>query len=153
MPNLIVISSLIFSLYVSRFLIVRDECERVLRLKLKLKNKWILLEARRKLTREIATCRAHNWNVNNHDSLEFSRVSRGWGPPAKYSRNILFCYFCYVVLLSIFPHYIYPHYPHIVRSAFQRENPIKYTWELEIIIPTIIYTFSYGFPLLLPLHI
>ena len=30
-------------------------------------------------------------------------------------------------------------------SVFQRENPSKYTWELEIIIPTIIYTFPYGF--------
>ena len=37
--------------------------------------------------------------------------------------------------------------------VFQRENPRKYTWELEIIIPTIIYTFPCIFPLLLPLHI
>ena len=38
-------------------------------------------------------------------------------------------------------------------SAFQRENPRKYTWEVEIVIPTIIYTFPYGFPQLLPLHL
>ena len=36
---------------------------------------------------------------------------------------------------------------------FQRENLSIHTWELEIIIPTIIYTILYGFPLLLPLHI
>ena len=51
------------------------------------------------------------------------------------------------------PHYKYPYYPWIVRSAFQRENPSKYTWELEIVIPTIIYTFPFGIPLLLPLHL
>ena len=45
-----------------------------------------------------------------------------------------------------YPHYKYPYYPWIVRSAFQRENSSKYTWELEIVIPTIIYTFPCGFP-------
>ena len=57
------------------------------------------------------------------------------------------------VLPSLYPHYIYPHYPHIVRSAFQRENPRKYTWELEIVILTIIYTFPCGLPLFLSLYI
>ena len=52
----------------------------------------------------------------------------------------------------LYPHYKYPHYPQIVRSAFQRENPNKYTRELEIVIPTIIYTFPCGFPQLLPLQ-
>ena len=52
----------------------------------------------------------------------------------------------------LYPHCTYPHYPQIVRSVFQRENPNKYTWELEIVILTIIYTFPLGFPLLLPLH-
>ena len=61
----------------------------------------------------------------------------------------------YVLLYQVFTHniYIYSHYPQIVRSAFQRENPRKYTWELEIIIPTIIYTFPYDFPQLLPLYL
>ena len=53
----------------------------------------------------------------------------------------------------LYPHYKYPHYPWIVRSAFQRENPSKYTWELEVVIPIIIYTFPCGFPRLLPLHL
>ena len=44
------------------------------------------------------------------------------------------------------------HYPWNVRSVFQWENLNKNTWELEIVIPTIIYTFSLSFPLLLPLH-
>ena len=53
----------------------------------------------------------------------------------------------------LYPHYIYPHYPRIVRSAFQRENPSKYTLELRIVISTIIFTFHLDFPLLLPLHL
>ena len=40
-----------------------------------------------------------------------------------FSWNILFCYFVISTLPSLYPHYIYPHYLHIVRSAFQRENP------------------------------
>ena len=53
----------------------------------------------------------------------------------------------------LYPYYKYPHYPWIVRSALQRENPSIYTWELEIVIPTIIYIFPYGFPQLLPLYL
>ena len=45
------------------------------------------------------------------------------------------------------------HYPHIVRRVFKRENHINYLWELEIVIPTIIYIILCDFPLLLPLHI
>ena len=77
MPNLIVILFNNFSLYLCGFLIVRDEYERVWRLKLKTKNKWISQEAREKLTHEVAMCRAHDWNAKSHDSLEFSWVSRG----------------------------------------------------------------------------
>ena len=35
------------------------------------------------------------------------------------------------VLPSLYLHYIYLHYPHIVRSGFQRENPRNKTWELD----------------------
>ena len=81
------------------------------------------------------------------------QVFCGKGLPAKYSRNILFDKVSCFVLPSLYPHYIYHHYPQIVRSVFQRENPRKYTWELEIVISTIIYTFSCGFSQLLPLHL
>ena len=53
----------------------------------------------------------------------------------------------------LYPHYKYPHYSWNVRNAFQRENPSKNNWELEIVKPTIINTFSLDFPLLLPLHL
>ena len=59
----------------------------------------------------------------------------------------------YLLYQILYPHYIYPLYPQIIRSAFQRENHSKYTWELEIVIPTIIYTIPCGFSQLLPLHL
>ena len=83
----------------------------------------------------------------------FSRVSRGKCHPVKYSRNFLFGKKLCFALPSLYSHYIYPHYPQSVRSDFQRENPRKYTWELEIVIPTIIDTFPYGFSQFLPLHL
>ena len=52
-----------------------------------------------------------------------------------------------------FPRSLYPHYPHIGRSAFLGENLRYYPWELEIYIPTILYTILCGFPQLRPLHI
>jgi len=58
-----------------------------------------------------------------------------------------------LVYQILYPHYIYLHYLRIVKSAFQRENPGKYTWEWEIFILTILYTFPLSFPLFLPLHL
>ena len=71
----------------------------------------------------------------------------------RYSRNILFCHFVISNTPGFYQNYTYPHYPHIEMSAFQRENPSHYSWDLEIVIPTILYTIHYGFPQLLPLHI
>ena len=106
----------------------------------------------RSLPVKCATCRAHDWNVKSHNSW-FSRVFREYGLLAKYLRNILFCYFGISATPCLHPHYIYPHYPHIGRSAFQRENPRYYPWELEITILTILYAILCGFPQLLPFHI
>ena len=65
------------SLYLFGFLIVRDKCERVWRLKLKRMNKWSSQVLREKLTHEIATCRARDWKVKSHANLEdFVSVSR-----------------------------------------------------------------------------
>ena len=79
------------------------------------------------------------WKVR--PAWRFSRVSRGKGLPAKYLQNILFGKVSCFVLPSLYPHYMYPHYLR------------KYTWVLEIVIPTIIYTFPCGFTQLLPLHL
>ena len=71
----------------------------------------------------------------------------------RYSRNILICHFVISDTLGLYPHYIYPYYPHIERNVFQRENSSHYLWEWEIVIPTILNTIYCGFPQLLPLHI
>ena len=116
-------------------------------------NKWISRVSHEKLTRKRATCRAHDWKTKSHARLEiFERVSRERPSSevlAKLSiwQKVIFCF------TKSYPHYIYLHYLQIVRSAFQKENPRKYTWELEIVMPTIIYTFSCDFSQLLPLHL
>ena len=81
----------------------------------------------------------------------FSRISHREGLPARYRQNILFCQFIISYTPSLYPHYIYPHYPHIEKSTFQRENLSHYPWEWEIVI--ILYTIHCGFLQLLPLHI
>ena len=70
----------------------------------------------------------------------------------RYPWNILFCQFVISDTPGLYPHYIYPHYPHIKRSTFQIKNPSHYPWEWEIVIPTILYTIHCGFPQLLLLH-
>ena len=97
-------------------------------------------------------CSAHDWNAKSHDQwwqLVFASVSQ---VRPSHSRNILFCQFVLSNTLGLYPHYIYPHYPHIESSAFQRENPSHYPWEWEIVTPTILYTIHCGFSQLLPLH-
>ena len=40
---------------------------------------------------------------------------------------------------------IYTHITHKCKGVLQRENPSQIPWELEIVIPTILYTIAYGF--------
>ena len=127
--------------------------KRVWRLKTTLKIKGVFTGSLREdFPQNEAMCTTHDWNVKSHDSW-FLRVFRWQGLPTRYPRNILFCYFGISSPLCLHLHYIYHHYPHIKRSAFQRENPRYNPWKLEIVIPTILYTILYGFPQLLPLHI
>ena len=73
-----------------------------------------------------------------------SRVSRGLGLPARHPRNILFCQTVISNSHFLCLHYLYPHYPQMLRSAAERNLSHK-PWELEIVIPTYLYTFAYGF--------
>ena len=93
--------------------------------------------SREKFTRKRAICRAHDWKMKRHARLEvFANVS--WvRPTRKGLRNSLFGKKWSFALPSL--------YPQIARSAFQREYPKRYTWELVIFIPTMIYTFPSGF--------
>ena len=42
-------------------------------------------------------------------------------------------------------HTIYTHIAHKCKGVLQRENPSQTPWELEIVIPIILYTIAYGF--------
>ena len=122
------------------FLIIRDKCERVWRLKLKRMNKWISREA----------------NPQNKPCVEHMtrrrRVMPAWNfvSQVRFSREILakhsvwlICHICFTK--SLLTLYI-PSLLTYCKECFQRKNPRKYTWELEIVIPTIIYTILCGFP-------
>ena len=64
-----------------------------------------------------------------------------------------FCFsrLCYLIH-TFYTHTIYTHITHKCEGVLLRENPNQTPWELEIVIPTYLYTFAYGFPHLLPLH-
>ena len=71
----------------------------------------------------------------------FLRVSHGKGLPAKYLRNILFGKMSCFVLPSLYPHYIYLHYPQIVRSAF-KEKTLENILKSYILERLIVQTFN-----------
>ena len=108
-------------------------------------NKRFSQVSREKLTHEKATCRAHDWKMKSHASLEvFTSVS--WGRPTheglmKLSvwQKVMFCF-----TMSL------PTLPINCKECFFREKTLKYTLKS---IPTIIYTFPCSFSQLLPLHL
>ena len=56
----------------------------------------------------------------NGDSC-VSRVARGQGLPARHLRNILFCQTILFDTHFLCLHYLYPHYPHVLRSTSERK--------------------------------
>ena len=120
MPNLIVISSIIFPC-MSVGLSVRHECERSVKNQaLKVEQvdfatrtsgfcNW-LASSSREVTREKVTCRAHDWKIKSHARLSISQLSRGNGQPTKVPQKSLFGKKLCFALPSLHPHYIYPHY-------------------------------------------
>ena len=85
--------------------------------------------SREKLTRKRATCRAHEWKMKSHASLEvFASVS--WERPsckvlAKLCiwKNVMFA------LPSFYTHYIYPHYSQKILGVIFREKTLENTLE------------------------
>ena len=123
MPYLIVILfNLMYLVFCVGFHCMSCVWKRVWRLKTTLKIKGvfacILLED---FSWSEAMCTTHDWKAKSHDSW-FSRVFYGQGLPARYPQNILFCYFGISAPLCLYPHYIYPHYPHIGRNAFRKKT-------------------------------
>ena len=99
-------------------------------------------------------CPAHDRNAKSHDGwwqlvfVNVSQVRPSSEILAKHS-ILLFCHIWYTLSLPIL--YI-PTIPTYVEECFQRENPSHNLWELEIVIPTILYTIHCGFPQLHYLH-
>ena len=60
---------------------------------------------------------------------------------------LLFCHIWYTISLPTL------YLPTYWEECFHRENPSHNLWELEIVIPTILYTIHCGFLQLLPLHV
>ena len=58
----------------------------------------------------------------------------------------------YYLIHTICTHTIYTHITYKCWRVLLRENPSQAPWELEIAIPTYLYTFTCGFPQLLPLN-
>jgi len=103
MPNFIINFFNHFSLYVSGFQIVRDECEKVRRLKLQRMNKWFSRVSREKLTCEKATCRAHDWKMKSHARLEIFMSKAN----SKRTRETLCLAKSEILLYQVFTHTIY----------------------------------------------
>ena len=151
MPNLIIIIfNHIYPVFYVRFYCKGCVWEKVWRLKLLLKTKWILREDSREAIREVSHVQSI-W-LECEESWQLVFASNSWVRPSR--ETFCFAIFSYV-LHYVFTHTIYTIIIHIIniKSAFQRENPKNYPWEIEIFILTIIYTILCGFPLLLPFHI
>ena len=130
--------------------------ERVWRLKTSLKIKGVFAgSSQEDFLRSEVMCSTHYWNAKSYDrwwQLVFTSISRvrpSHEIPAKHS-VLLFCHIWYTMSS---PTLYIPSLPTYWEECFQRENSSHNIWELEIVIPTILYTIHCGFPQLLPLHI
>ena len=100
-------------------------------------------------------CLAHDWNVKSHDKI----VTAGFrkcltGKVFPWDTSEIFCFAILSYLLHyILTHTIYTIITHICWGVFFREKTQPQNlWELEIIIPIILYMIHCGFSQLLPLH-
>ena len=92
-------------------------------------------------------CPAHDWNLKSRDRMEtagFRECLAGKAFPWDTRET-----FCFVKLSflthSILTHTIYTPITHICWGVLLRENSSHKPWELEIVIPIILYTITCGF--------
>ena len=137
-------------------LFVRVVCERerVWRLKAIEDYKCFRRYLASKLPTKWSMCSAHDWNAKSQDSL----VTVGFrdclmGKAFLWDTRKTFCFAELSFLIHIIcTHTIYTHITHRCWGVLLRENPSHKPWELEIVIPTILYIIHCGFPQLLSLH-
>ena len=92
-------------------------------------------------------CLAHNWNVKSQDKIEtvvFRKCLAG--KAFSWDTRKTCCFAKLSFLIHTFCAYtIYTHITHRCWGLLLRENPSHKPWELEIVIPTILYRNTYGF--------
>ena len=75
-------------------------------------------------------------------------VSREYLPGKAFSRDTRETFYfarLYYLIHTFCTHTIYTHITHKCYEVLLRENPSQTTWELEIVIPTILYIIACGF--------
>ena len=92
-------------------------------------------------------CPANNWNVNSQDRIETASFRECLASKAFLWDTHETVYFA---ILSYLLHYILTHTIYTIITnrcwgVLLRENPSHKLWELEIVIPTILYTIACGF--------
>ena len=109
-------------------LIVRDECERLVKNQVSKEESVKFATSLREATCKKATYEAHDWKLRSHIRLLSSRVFRKEGHPTKYSQNILFgkksSYFT-----KFFTHTIYTLITHKLWEVLFREKTLENTLE------------------------
>ena len=100
-------------------------------------------------------CPAHDWTAKSQDKMVtagFCEYLVGKAFPRDTCETFYFANLSYLIH-TISTHNIYTHITHKCWGVLLRENPSHNPWELEIFIPTILYTIHCGFfSQLLPLH-
>ena len=93
----------------------------------------------------------HDWNTKSQDRMEIAGFRKCFTDKA-FSQDTreTFCFAELSFLIyTICTHTIYTHITHRCWGVLLRENPSRKHWELKIVIPTILYTITYGFSLTL----
>ena len=91
------------------------------------------------------------WKVKIDGDNCVLRVARGKVFPQDTHETFYFTRLSYLIH-TFYTHTIYTIITKKCWGVLLRENPSHKPWKLEIVIPTYLYTFAYGFSLTLPLH-
>ena len=94
-------------------------------------------------------CPAHDWNAKSQDRMEtagFRMYLVGKAFPRDTHETFCFARLSYLIH-TFCTHTIYTHITHICWGVLLRENSSHKPWELEIVIPTFLYTIVCGFSL------
>ena len=92
-------------------------------------------------------CPAHDWNVKSQDRMEtasFCECLAGKAFPQDTRETFCFAELSYLIH-TYFTHTIYTSITYKRWGVLLRENPSYNPWELEIVIPTFLYTNHCGF--------